>query len=223
MAKETYNDTVKIAVGNVELTGDLIIPENARGLVLFSHGSGSSRLSSRNRYVAQHLQEAGFATLLFDLLTPQEDENYQTRFNIPLLTERLIGATGWAQKNEQTRNLDIGYFGASTGAASALGAAASLVDEIKAVVSRGGRPDMADAVLPDVLAPTLLIVGGKDDPVIDMNKDAYDRLHCIKEMEIVPDATHLFEEPGALEMVADLALDWFKKYLAMDKQRPLVE
>ncbi len=221
MANLTLNEQVSIPVGQVSLTGDLIIPEHAKGLVIFSHGSGSSRLSKRNRYVAEHLQNAGFATLLFDLLTPQEDENYDNRFDIHLITKRLLAATNWVQQDSRINKYNIGYFGASTGAASALGAAAALGDTIKAVVSRGGRPDLANDILPNVLTPTLLIVGGNDEPVIGMNKQAHDRLQCIKDMEIVPDATHLFEEPGALEMAAQLATDWFRKYLEPGKQHPL--
>lgn len=221
MANLTINEQVSIPVGQATLTGDLAVPENPKGLVVFSHGSGSSRLSTRNRFVAEHLQRSGFGTLLFDLLTPQEDQNYDNRFDIPLITKRLIDATNWVLKDKRLTNLNIGYFGASTGAASALGAAAALGDMVKAVVSRGGRPDLADTVLPDVHSPTLLIVGGKDEPVIGMNKLAHDRLQCIKDMEIVPDATHLFEEPGALEMAAQLATDWFRKYLEPGKQHPL--
>ncbi|WP_242927908.1 dienelactone hydrolase family protein [Pontibacter vulgaris] len=214
MANYTFNDTVQINIHNVALTGDLIVPEGAKGLVVFSHGSGSSRLSKRNRFVAEHLQQAGFATLLFDLLTPEEDQDPAKRFDIPLITQRLVDTAYWIQENLLINELNIGFFGASTGAASALGAAAALGDDIiKAVVSRGGRPDLADEVLPQVKAPTLLIVGGNDEPVIGMNQQAYDRMECEKEMEIVPGATHLFEEPGTLEKVAELATDWFKKYL----------
>lgn len=221
MANYTFNDSVRIELKQVNLIGDLAVPEGAKGLIIFSHGSGSSRLSTRNRYVAEHLQRSGFATLLFDLLTPEEDQDRANRFNIPLITQRLIETTHWVQEDPRINKFNIGYFGASTGAASALGAAAALGDMIKAVVSRGGRPDLADSVLPDVQSPTLLIVGGKDEPVIGMNKEAHDRLQCLKDMEIVPDATHLFEEPGALEMVAQLATDWFRKYLEPGKQHPL--
>jgi putative phosphoribosyl transferase len=214
MANYTFNDTVQLNIHQVALTGDLIIPESATGLIVFSHGSGSSRLSERNRFVAEQLQQAGFATLLFDLLTPEEDQDQAKRFDIPLITQRLVDTGYWIQENLLINELAIGLFGASTGAASALRAAAALgPDVIKAVVSRGGRPDLADEVLPEVKAPTLLIVGGNDEPVIGMNQQAYDRLQCEKSMEIVPGATHLFEEPGALEKVAQLATDWFKKYL----------
>ncbi|MEJ8803192.1 dienelactone hydrolase family protein [Pontibacter sp. H249] len=221
MADLLINEQVNIPVGNISLIGDLVVPENAKGLVIFSHGSGSSRLSTRNRFVAEHLQRSGFGTLLFDLLTPEEDQNYDNRFDIPLITQRLVDATNWVLKDERLTNYNIGYFGASTGAASALGAAAALGDMVKAVVSRGGRPDLADAVLPDVQTPTLLIVGGLDEPVLSMNRDAQDRMQCLKDLEIVPDATHLFEEPGALEMAAQLATDWFRKYLQASKQHPL--
>jgi putative phosphoribosyl transferase len=214
MANYTFNDTVQINIHQVALTGDLIVPESATGLIVFSHGSGSSRLSERNRFVAEQLQQAGFATLLFDLLTPEEDQDQAKRFDIPLITQRLVDTGYWIQENLLLNELAIGIFGASTGAASALRAAAAFgPDVIKAVVSRGGRPDLADEVLPEVKAPTLLIVGGNDEPVIGMNQQAYDRLQCEKSMEIVPGATHLFEEPGALEKVAQLATDWFKKYL----------
>jgi putative phosphoribosyl transferase len=214
MANYTFNDTVQINIHNVALPGDLIVPEGAKGLVVFSHGSGSSRLSKRNRFVAEHLQQAGLATLLFDLLTPEEDQDPEKRFDIPLITQRLVDAAYWIQENLLINELNLGFFGASTGAASALGATAALGNDIiKAVVSRGGRPDLADEVLPQVKAPTLLIVGGNDEPVIGMNQQAYDRLQCEKQMEIVPGATHLFEEPGTLERVAELASDWFKKYL----------
>jgi putative phosphoribosyl transferase len=207
------NETIQIPVGEVSLTGDLIIPDKATGLIIFSHGSGSSRLSSRNRQVAQYLQEQGFATLLFDLLTTREDLNHETRFNIPLLTDRLVQTTRWVQHAAYTKDFDIGYFGASTGAASALGAAAALGDKVKAVVSRGGRPDLAAADLHKVKAPVLLIVGSRDEPVISMNHEAFELIRGTREMAIVEGATHLFEEPGTLEKVSELAADWFKKYL----------
>ncbi|MCX2739474.1 dienelactone hydrolase family protein [Pontibacter anaerobius] len=222
MANYTFNDSVRIELKDATLIGDLIIPENAAGLIVFSHGSGSSRLSTRNRFVAEQLQRAGFATLLFDLLTEEEDQEYSNRFDIPKITRRLIDTTYWIQKDPRTQNFNIGLFGASTGAASAIGAAAAEgPDIIKAVVSRGGRPDLAHAVIPDLQVPTLLIVGGKDTEVLDLNKQAQDLMQCIKDLEIVPDATHLFEEPGALEMVAQLAADWFRKYVKPDKQQPL--
>ncbi|MER2996570.1 dienelactone hydrolase family protein [Pontibacter populi] len=214
MENYIFNDTVQLNIHQVALTGDLIVPDGATGLVVFSHGSGSSRLSKRNRFVAEQLQQAGLATLLFDLLTPEEDQDQAKRFDIPLITQRLVDTGYWIQENLLINELSVGFFGASTGAASALRAAAALgPDVVKAVVSRGGRPDLADEILPEVEAPTLLIVGGDDEPVIGMNQQAYDRLQCEKNLEIVPGATHLFEEPGTLEKVAQLATDWFKKYL----------
>ncbi|MHC2991448.1 DeoR family transcriptional regulator [Pontibacter sp. HJ8] len=222
MANFLFKDSVQLALQRVQLTGDLAIPEGAKGLVVFSHGSGSSRLSSRNRFVAEHLQRSGFATLLFDLLTQEEDQRQESRFDIQLLTTRLIEAVNWIQHNPATRDLRIGFFGASTGAASALSAAAALGgDIIDAVVSRGGRPDLAGAVLADVQTPTLLIVGGLDEQVLALNIQAQEQMQCIKDLELVPDATHLFEEPGALEMAAQLATDWFRKYLGPGKQHPL--
>lgn len=202
-----------IPLSSVTLKGDLVIPENAIGIVVFSHGSGSSRLSSRNRMVAELIQQQKIGTFLFDLLTEEEDSIYENRFDIDLLVSRLIETTEWLLENKETKDLPIGYFGASTGAASALRAAAFFGKTIKAVVSRGGRPDLAIAELPLVSAPTLLLVGGLDVPVIGMNKRAYDELQCIKEMKIIPGATHLFEEPGKLLEVADLAIIWYKKYL----------
>ena len=202
-----------IPLSSVTLKGDLVIPENATGIVVFSHGSGSSRFSSRNRMVAELLQKQNIATFLFDLLTEEEDRVYESRFNIDLLTNRLIETTQWLLENGDTKKLAIGYFGASTGAASALRAAAYFKKNIKAVVSRGGRPDLAITELPQVTAPTLLIVGGLDVSVITMNKMAYDQLESTKDMKIVEGATHLFEEPGKLLEVADLAIDWYKKYL----------
>ncbi|GAA4432297.1 dienelactone hydrolase family protein [Pontibacter saemangeumensis] len=222
MANYKFNDTVRIDVQGVSLIGDLAIPEGAKGLVIFAHGSGSSRLSKRNRFVAEHLQRSGFGTLLFDLLTEEEDRDTRSRFDIPKLTRRLIDTTYWIERDPRTQDMNIGFFGASTGAAAAIGAAAAEgPDIVKAVVSRGGRPDLADAVLPDLQVPTLLIVGGRDESVLEMNIQAQNQMQCIKDVEIVPDATHLFEEPGALEMVAQLATDWFRKYLAPDKQQPL--
>jgi len=202
---------VKIPADSVNLEGSLVIPEGAKAIVLFAHGSGSSRFSPRNNFVAEVLQKAGLATLLFDLLTEEEDRVYETRFNIELLVERLKIATKWLKAEESTKDLKIGYFGSSTGAAAALQAAASV--EINAVVSRGGRPDLAMEYLDKVTAPTLLIVGGNDTAVIEMNQSALLSLKTEKELEIVPGATHLFEESGALEKVADLATTWFKKHL----------
>ncbi len=202
-----------INLSTATLKGDLIVPENAMGIVLFSHGSGSSRYSSRNRMVAELIQQHNMGTFLFDLLTEKEDEIYENRFNIDLLSERLIETTQWIMENDSYNSLPIGYFGASTGAASALIAAAHFKDKIKAVVSRGGRPDLAISEIPEVTASTLLIVGSLDTPVITMNKIALEKLQCIKELTIVPGATHLFEEPGKLQKVADLAINWYKKYL----------
>ena len=199
------------------LKGNLFIPENARALVLFSHGSGSSRLSPRNNYVAGVLQHEGLATLLFDLLTEEEDRLYKTRFNIDLLTQRLIEVTEWIKTQKETKGLQLAYFGASTGAASALSAAAYFGDEIAAVVSRGGRPDLAMSELYKVTAPTLLIVGGWDKVVIVLNQKAYGNLRCEKKLEIIPGATHLFEESGKLEAVAAVSAKWFTKHLQPKK------
>ncbi|WP_296753573.1 alpha/beta hydrolase [Thiobacillus sp.] len=212
---------VHIPAGNATVEGMLEIPDGAVGLVLFAHGSGSSRHSPRNNYVAGVLREAGVGTLLMDLLTPEEDRDYSRRFDIGLLTRRLLDAARWVGAQESTRNLPLGFFGASTGAAAALEAAAALGEAARAVVSRGGRPDLAgELALQKVSAPTLLLVGGYDDGVIDLNQLAYDQLRCRKEMVIVPGATHLFEEPGTLEAVASRAAAWFAKYLPT-QQRPL--
>lgn len=204
--------------GRQVLTGDLAVPDDAHGLVVFAHGSGSSRFSSRNRSVAAALWGGGFATLLLDLLTSEEERidtvTLQHRFDIPLLGERLVAAVDWATEDQQLERLPIGLFGASTGAAAALDAAARRPATIKAVVSRGGRPDLAGAAtLELVRAPTLLIVGGNDQQVIDLNVGAMHRLHSTKRLEIIPRATHLFEEPGALDQVASLARDWFTRYM----------
>ena len=204
---------VRIPVGNVELEGELVIPPGVNNIVIFSHGSGSSRLSPRNNFVAGELQKKHIGTLLIDLLTRGEDEVYENRFNIDHLTERLMAVTKWIVEQPETMNFNIGYFGASTGAASALKAAAKLGNLIKAVVSRGGRPDLAIPVLEKVEAPTLLIVGGKDYQVIELNQQAYNQLKAERKMDIIPGATHLFEEPGALERVANIAADWFVKHL----------
>ncbi|HLE93661.1 MAG TPA: alpha/beta family hydrolase [Sulfuricaulis sp.] len=193
--------------------GMLALPSGAKGIVLFAHGSGSGRLSPRNNYVAGVLREHGVATLLFDLLTEAEDRIYENRFDIDLLTRRLLLATQWAGQQAATRELAIGYFGASTGAAAALKAAANLEPKIRAVVSRGGRPDLALDELPRVQAPTLLIVGGNDTAVIDLNRNAYRELRAEKELKIIPGATHLFEEPGTLEQVATVAARWFERHL----------
>lgn len=207
-------ESVRITAGKVQLEGNLALPDGATGVVLFAHGSGSSRFSPRNAFVAGELFDAGVGSLLIDLLTPAEDADYETRFDIPLLTSRLTAATAWLRQYPSTKNLKIGYFGASTGAAAALQAAAEGGQEVSAVVSRGGRPDLAgEQALGKVAAPTLLIVGGHDDAVIQLNRMAYARLDCEKEMTIVPGATHLFEEPGTLEQVARHAAAWFRRYL----------
>jgi len=202
-----------IPSSTVRLEGALCVPEGATGIVLFAHGSGSSRHSPRNNYVAGVLRKAGLATLLMDLLTRDEDIDYETRFDITLLTARLKAATDFLIDDDRTRRLKIGYFGASTGAAAALAASVSAAAPIGAIVSRGGRPDLAERYLPKVIAPTLLIVGGEDDVVIELNRHAYNLLRATKELVIVPGATHLFEEPGTLEEAARLAAQWFKKYL----------
>jgi len=206
--------SVHIPAGPIELDGELILPQSATGVVLFAHGSGSSRFSPRNTYVAEVLQQRGIGTLLFDLLTREEDRNYATRFDITLLTQRLLAATKWMQSNPGTQSLNLGYFGASTGAAAALQAAAQMGDKIAAVVSRGGRPDLAgEAALRQVTAPTLLIVGGADYGVIELNQQADALLNCKKKLTLVPGATHLFEEPGTLQQAAKIAADWFEQNL----------
>ena len=209
---------VQVTAGAVLLEGNLSLPETPRGIVLFAHGSGSSRHSPRNRFVARWLQETGLATLLIDLLTPSEEEvdvhTAHLRFDIELLAERLTGTTRWVMRQRETADLRIGYFGASTGAGAALLATAHMPDAIAAVVSRGGRPDLAGPALPLVRAPTLLIVGGEDTAVIRLNREAFAKLTLAdKELRIVPGASHLFEEPGALEEVARLAGEWFGRYL----------
>jgi len=215
--------SVRVNAGSVVLEGDLALPRQAGGLVLFAHGSGSGRHSPRNRFVARHLQEAGLATLLVDLLTEDEEATDQytahLRFDIGLLADRLIGATDWLAANRQTAELPIGYFGASTGGGAALVAAAQRTDRVAAVVSRGGRPDLAGSALAEVGAPTLLIVGGDDDVVIDLNEQALKRLAApIKELVIIPGASHLFEEPGKLEEVAQFAADWFMRHFSSEKE-----
>lgn len=208
---------VQIHAGHAVLSGNLDIPEGATALVVFAHGSGSSRHSPRNQFVARTLNNAGLATLLFDLLTHEEEaidmHTRELRFNINLLAERLVYATKWAKQQPPTRDLRIGYFGSSTGGAAALVAAIDCRQDVGAVVSRGGRPDLAGDALPKVQVPTLLIVGGNDDIVIELNEQARDRMRCEVKLEIIPGATHLFEEPGALEKVAKLASDWFSRHL----------
>lgn len=221
-SKSKSSSEIQIPTDSITLEGNLTIPEGAKGIVIFAHGSGSSRFSPRNRYVAQELQKEGIGTLLFDLLTAEEERidmiTAQLRFDIDLLADRLVSVTNWLLTNPETKKLSVGYFGASTGAAAALIAAKEHANIIKAVVSRGGRPDLAEKALPDVKAPTLLIVGGEDYQVIEMNQWALDRLKAEqKELKIVSGATHLFEEPGTLEEVANLAGEWFKRYLMEEK------
>jgi dienelactone hydrolase len=204
-------------LGLITPDGEAPVPAAMTGIALFAHGSGSSRRSPRNRYVARVPHEAGVGTLLFDLLTPEEEamdlRTHHLRFDIGLLAERLVDATNWIASQDETRNLRVGYFGASTGGGAALAAAAKLGEVIGAVVSRGGRPDLAGDALPRVKSPTLLIVGGRDEVVIQLNEQAYAQLQCEKELKIVPGATHLFEEPGTLEEVAQLASEWFRQHL----------
>ncbi|MBW4538583.1 MAG: dienelactone hydrolase family protein [Myxacorys chilensis ATA2-1-KO14] len=222
-SKQTHEESlVQVPAGSVVLEGNLSIPVNAIGVVLFAHGSGSSRHSPRNRDVAETLQAAGLATLLIDLLTAEEEavdsRTKKLRFDIALLRDRLISAIDWLTQNPNTRDLPIGCFGASTGAAGALMAAAERPEIVHAVVSRGGRPDLAEPVLDRVQAPTLLIVGGNDPSVIDLNQQTMAHLLCEKQLEIVPNATHLFEEPGALSEVARLAGLWFQRHLLPPKE-----
>jgi len=206
---------IEITIGGQVHKAILGVPEGAAGIVIFAHGSGSSRLSRRNNFVAEVIRGRTIATLLFDLLTEDEDRVYANRFDIPLLTGRLVETTRWIQKQPEFAGFRLGYFGASTGAAAALQAAAQLGKSISAVVSRGGRPDLAGtADLNLVLSPTLLIIGGDDNAVIELNQQAYSHLTSVKDLKIVPGATHLFEEPGTLEKAANLAADWFEKYLA---------
>ncbi len=218
MTADARTIDVEIPVGDALLPGTIVVPGAARALIVFAHGSGSGRRSPRNMAVARVFESAGFATLLVDLLDPAEAEADERaghlRFNIELLAERVAGVTAWLASNPDTAAFDIGYFGASTGAAAALQAAATDGERVKAIVSRGGRPDLAMECLPKVRAPTLLIVGERDVPVIPLNREALDALKCEKELTIVPGASHLFEEPGTLESVERLALRWFERYLA---------
>lgn len=215
---------VVIDAGQVDLRGLLELPPGARGVVVFAHGSGSSRFSRRNQFVAGVIRQAGLGTLLFDLLTPEEervdDVTRHLRFDIPLLARRLVEVVRWVRRNGETKGLPIGLFGASTGGAAALMAAAELGPVVGAVVSRGGRPDLAGPALHEVEAPTLLIVGGYDEVVIDMNEDALARLRCERQLRIVPGATHLFEEPGRLEQVARLSSEWFSRHLRNAGEAP---
>ncbi len=211
MTRPEHN--VQIIYGKLALEGILGLPADPRGVIIFAHGSGSGRLSPRNNFVARYLQQNGLATLLLDLLMPGEAEDRRNVFDIDLLADRLLVAKAWLKEEPRTEKLRIGYFGASTGAGAALQAAARDPSNIQAIVSRGGRPDLAEAYLPAVTTPTLLIVGGWDEPVIEMNQSAYELLTCEKKLIIVPRATHLFEEPGTLEAVADHACKWFLRYL----------
>jgi putative phosphoribosyl transferase len=213
----TFDKPREVAVGARRLGGLLAVPPQAKGLVLFAHGSGSGRYSPRNQYVAGVLRSGGIATLLFDLLSDAESDDRRKVFDIELLAERLQEAAEWTRQQPETNGLSLGYFGASTGSAAALVAAARQGDAVSAVVSRGGRPDLADHYLPRVTAPTLLIVGGSDDVVVDLNRTAYAQLRCPKQLAIVPGATHLFPEPGALEEVARLASEWFSVHLRADE------
>lgn len=218
MPQDTLAEAVHVDLGERAVDGDLRVADHATGLVIFAHGSGSSRFSARNRAVARVLEDAGFGTLLLDLLTPREEaldeRTREYRFDIALLGNRVIGAIDWVRTRADLRALPLALFGASTGAAAALIAAAGRPDHVSAVVSRGGRPDLADGALPEVQAPTLLIVGGRDEAVIEMNRDAMRRMQAHVEITIVPGATHLFEERGALEQVARLAGDWCRQYLS---------
>lgn len=213
---------IRIPLPDATLGGELNVPTTATGLTIFAHGSGSSRHSSRNQSVARALRDVGLGTLLFDLLTAEEEQaelhTRHLRFNIPFLAERLVAVTKWVRLQPACRDVDVGYFGASTGAAAALVAAADLPEIVRAVVSRGGRPDLAEAALDRVKAPTLLIVGAADTPVIPLNEQAYARLRCEKELKLVPHASHLFEEPGTLEIVAELAGEWLVRHLRADSR-----
>jgi len=214
MSLVNVEELVHIPADPVTLDGWLVLPGGAEAIVVFAHGSGSSRHSPRNKFVAEALQGEGLGTLLFDLLTREEDALYANRFNVPLLTDRLKSATRWIVQQPKAKGLAVGYFGASTGAAASLWAAADLGKDVRAVVSRGGRPDLAGPVLDRVEAPTLLIVGGRDYAVIDLNRGAYKRLTAVKDMKIIAGATHLFEEHGALEQVAHAAAEWFIRHLS---------
>ncbi len=212
---------IPVPTDKVQLDGELVLPPSARGVVLFAHGSGSSRFSPRNIYVAEVLQQRGIGTLLFDLLTRDEDQDHETRFDIALLTRRLLAATAWLQSNPKTQAMRLGYFGASTGAAAALRAAAEMGDKVSAVVSRGGRPDLAgETALDRVTAPTLLIVGGADYSVIELNQQACASMNCARELVLIPGATHLFEESGTLPQAAHSAADWFARHLGPPPKMP---
>ncbi|WP_247002377.1 dienelactone hydrolase family protein [Halosolutus gelatinilyticus] len=214
MAIDETQTVTEIAVDDVTLEGELVVPADAGGLVVFAHGSGSSRHSPRNNFVAETLRKRGLGTLLFDLLTEDEDRHRENRFDIPLLTDRLVAATAWARdRNDLSADLPIGYFGASTGAAAALRGAARSETDVDAVVSRGGRVDMAEDAIGDVTAATLFIVGGEDDSVLELNREVYDALSCEKDLRVIEGAGHLFQGEGELEAVADHAADWFATHL----------
>lgn len=217
MLKKVSHENIYIPINEKILEGILAIPRETQRLVIFVHGSGSSRLSPRNRYVANVLENNNFATILFDLLTQEEDKIYENRFNIELLANRLVLATYWILDQPKLKHLSLGYFGASTGTAAALKAATKLEPAIKAIVSRGGRPDLAGISLTEIKTPTLLIVGGNDEIVIELNKKAQKEMRAMTQLTIIPEATHLFEEPGALEEVARLASNWFEQYLGDKK------
>jgi putative phosphoribosyl transferase len=213
MASQYQEQVVTITGEGISLSGFLGMPPNATGIVLFAHGSGSGRFSPRNRFVAYHLQQGVIGTLLIDLLMSDEEHDRRNVFDIDLLADRVLVASAWLNKHGSTKPLPLGYFGASTGAGAALQAAARAPSQVGAIVSRGGRPDLAERYLPDVAAPTLLLVGGEDEPVVEMNQQAYRLLRCPKQLTIIPGATHLFEEPGTLEQVAEQALQWFARHL----------
>ncbi|HKT35349.1 MAG TPA: alpha/beta family hydrolase [Nitrospira sp.] len=214
MSSQQKEQSVTIRSEGLSLSGFLGIPAKSKGIVVFAHGSGSGRFSPRNRFVAQQLQQGGIATLLIDLLMTEEEEDRRNVFDIDLLADRVLLASAWLRKDSRTAELTLGYFGASTGAGAALQAAARAPFAVGAIVSRGGRPDLAERYLPQVTAPTLLLVGGEDGPVIEMNRQAYRLLRCHKQLSIIPGATHLFEEPGTLEQVAEQALRWFQQHLS---------
>ena len=214
MSSEPKDQTITLTAEGISLSGFLGIPPKAKGIVLFAHGSGSGRFSPRNRFVADLLQHGRIATLLIDLLTTEEEEDRRNVFDVELLADRILMASAWLRRNPATTSLPLAYFGASTGAGAALQAAARASFPVSAIVSRGGRPDLAERDLPQVTAPTLLLVGGDDEPVIGMNQDAFRLLRCPKQLTIIPGATHLFEEPGTLEQVAEQALQWFSKHMA---------
>ncbi|MBI2487717.1 MAG: dienelactone hydrolase family protein [Deltaproteobacteria bacterium] len=219
MTNRESRNSVHILTDSLTLEGEIHLPQEAKGIVIFAHGSGSSRLSPRNTLVARVLRSAGLGTLLFDLLTREEDTVYENRFDIALLARRLKAATQWVKTEDHMKHLQIGYFGASTGAAAALVAAEELGKEIKAIVSRGGRPDLAKEVLGHVFVPTLFIVGGNDDLVLKLNRDAVLHMRTKTDLKVIPGASHLFEEPGALEEVARLAAEWFTKYLTVNQAK----